>query len=369
MPTENMQSQSRITRLTGFLKNDPDNLSLLCELADLQIASGGYQDARDMLQRALKLEPNNLAIRFRMADIDIAMGDLVAAEAALQKLESDGCTSPAIAHNLAFVDISRGNYQAALRILLAQPLHATLPENIVLQLHCLHQLGDIDGALHEVENALQHWSNDARLLGWACLLQLDANHISEARKYAALYAQQPVETIEGLICCGTLALADRDPSAAENLFQRAIERSPSQGRAWSGLATAYLLNEKLAASQDAFNRAVTLMPDHVGTWLTKGWCEIVSGDLTQAETDFQAALMLDRNFAESHGSLAVVLVLQHKKDAAQTSLELALRLNRKCLSAQFAASLLSRQIHDAESCRQFVKKLLQENGGLVIKSE
>jgi hypothetical protein len=50
---------------------------------------------------------------------------------------------------------------------------------------------------------------------------------------------------------------------------------------------------------------------------------------------------MNPNFAESHGGLAVVLALKQNNSEAHAHVERGLRLDRACLSAQYAQAILS----------------------------
>jgi tetratricopeptide (TPR) repeat protein len=63
-------------------------------------------------------------------------------------------------------------------------------------------------------------------------------------------------------------------------------------------------------------------------------------DIPEAKTCFLKALELDRNFAETHGGLAVIAVLQGRHEDAEQAIKVALKLDPKCFSALFARTLL-----------------------------
>jgi Flp pilus assembly protein TadD len=103
------------------------------------------------------------------------------------------------------------------------------------------------------------------------------------------------------------------------------------------------------------------MPNHIGSWIIQGWAHLVRGEMFAAEGSFNHALTLDRNFSESHGSLAVILALQGKADEAGLAAQLGLRLDPNCASAQFAQALLLGQVNDARSLKEFAARLLQRS--------
>jgi Flp pilus assembly protein TadD len=70
------------------------------------------------------------------------------------------------------------------------------------------------------------------------------------------------------------------------------------------------------------------------------------------------ALALDRNFAESHGGLAVVAVLQGREEEARASLKRALRLDPQAMSAQYAEMLLLQRAGKQEEARRILDAFL-----------
>jgi tetratricopeptide (TPR) repeat protein len=119
-----------------------------------------------------------------------------------------------------------------------------------------------------------------------------------------------------------------------------------------------LVEMRLDAARARFARATIAMPEHIGTWHGLAWCCIAQQDLSAAADAFNAALVLDRNFAESHGGTAVVLALQSRTEEAREAARLAQRLDGKCLSAGYALALVNGEIKDAASFNRLAAKML-----------
>ena len=94
------------------------------------------------------------------------------------------------------------------------------------------------------------------------------------------------------------------------------------------------------------------MPTHVGSWHVLAWAQLLSGELDAAEENFNRALDLDRNFAETHGGLASVAAIRGEKTKAEHLIDVALRLDQDCLSAKFAQSVLVGNAGDSAKARQ-----------------
>lgn len=67
---------------------------------------------------------------------------------------------------------------------------------------------------------------------------------------------------------------------------------------------------------------------------------------------------LDRNFADTHGGLAVVKVQQGLREDARACVGRALRLDPENIPAKYATALLAGRIKDAADLRGFIEKIL-----------
>jgi tetratricopeptide (TPR) repeat protein len=131
------------------------------------------------------------------------------------------------------------------------------------------------------------------------------------------------------------------------------------------VAMADLLAGDLPTALAHFDNALATMPGHIGTWHGKAWAQLLSSDLPGAQRSFTSALDLDRNFAESHGGLAVALALLGRTEEALQHIERALRLDAFNLSGRYAQAILGGEIRDLESFQALAKRLLRGQDGLL----
>jgi Tfp pilus assembly protein PilF len=150
----------------------------------------------------------------------------------------------------------------------------------------------------------------------------------------------------------------------------ALRSNRHDGRAWSSLGFAQLLEHDLAGARESFAAASRLIPSHVGTWHGAGWAALLQRDPAAAQRCFESALTLDRNFAESHGGLAVSLAMQGQEPSARASIDRAMRLDPGNLSARYARALLQGDVRDAGALRRLAERLLGDvpapMGGTVL---
>jgi len=103
------------------------------------------------------------------------------------------------------------------------------------------------------------------------------------------------------------------------------------------------------------------MPNHIGTWHVLAWTQLLLADIDAAELSYNKAFELDRNFADSHGGLALIHALKGQTDFAEQSIKRALRLNPDCATAMYAKSILLHDIGDTETSEKLVQKLIQQD--------
>jgi tetratricopeptide (TPR) repeat protein len=294
--------RAKLERFTGFLQSDPGNASLARDIAEL----------RYDLAYALLLERR-------------------AQEAREQLLEIAG----------------QPDAPAQARRLLATVLH-----------HC----GDLKGAEERITAYLQDHPDDGEALSIAALVHLDAEHPERAREAAGRALQLRPDDPNALVTLGSLALERQDREAAEGYLSRVTQADASNGRAWSGMGLAAMLGLDLERARGYLERAVEHMPEHIGTWHSLAWCQMLKDDFAGAQKSFERALALDRAFGETHGGLAVLHVLQGRRDAAEREAKVARRLDADGFAGRFAESLLLNK-SDPKAAHDMVRKILTSTVG------
>jgi tetratricopeptide (TPR) repeat protein len=375
--------RQRLDRLEGFLREDPSNGVLLIDAFETALSCGEWERARVHLQHGQTLGAEPLAWRLREGDFwlaqqryDEALGVL---EALAKTPEPPAGFAEVLLHNLAFIEFRRGRFAECIDRLAptlealagpaadtgAHPLAATRALQ-QLWLRAMHHDGQLDRAMAWTRAAEQQRALDAQAAGVASLIAIDASDLAAAQRWsgASLSSDSPSDhPVEALVAQASLALAARDAKLAAQLADVALQRQPGDGRAWSTRGFAALLGGDLAAARGAFDKAVSAMASHIGTWHGLGWTQILQGDLAGARASFETALALDRNFAESHGGLAVVLARQSLRQEAAEHAELALRLDKSNLSGRYAQALLSGEVKDANDLQRFARRLFGGRAG------
>jgi tetratricopeptide (TPR) repeat protein len=337
-------SQSRLDRLLPLLEADPDNLTLLSDAAETALAERRPELAADLLDRYAALAPlppeaSNLA---GLAALQTGRFDR-AAEFFGQAGESEG----PVRYNLAFALAMQKAFDRALA-LLDDDLARALPQAAMLQVQILHEQGEFDRAAERARDYVAIHSDYPPLMAVVSVLALDVEDEELAAECAAKGGSHP----DALSTLGTLALGDDRATEALELFDRALDRNPAAPRALVGRGLAKLLSGGTATAAVDIDRGAEMFGDHLGSWIAAGWAHFVARDLAAARARFETALAIDPNFAESHGSLAVLDLLEGHAEGARQRSEVALRLDRQCYSAALARTLLAAGSGDQAKARR-----------------
>jgi Flp pilus assembly protein TadD len=355
--------EERLARLAGYLGSDPGNSRLMAEVIDLSLSLGDRSRATETLKAALERYPDDPGFVFRRANLAIVERRLDDAEQALRQLCGAKPVDLAVHHNLAYVMVLQGRPGDAAALLEpAATGEAASVESTTLLVHALHHAGRTAEAIDRARQALQHWPEDSQLLAVASLALWDGAESTDAQKLAERSLAIDPDVVAALATCGSVALEHGDPEAAGRYFRRAVAVNESDGRSWSGLGLSSLMLERIDDALCELERAVELMPGHIGTWHALGWCRLAAGRREQARAAFQSALDLDRNVADSHGALGVMAAMEGRDAEARASINRAFALDRNCLSAGYARALLLGEARNAGSLAQVAKRLLAGRG-------
>ncbi len=364
----------RLDRLESYLRQDPDNPSLLGDTFEAAMQAGELVRAELHLQHAQSLGAALRPWGLREAHLRLAQRRWDDAELCLQRLMV-GEDVPAelravLAHDLAYVALRRGEFENGVAQLapLVETLLPTAPLDAAWQalwLRLLHRLQRHEQAMAW---AVARW--DAKNLaavaaGAASLIALDADDAPRSLLWAEYALKHDGQQLEALVSRATLALGQNNPVLARQLLEHALQHNAADGRILSALGFADLLERRFDEARANFKLAVKGMPGHIGTWHGLGWTLLLLNDLPGAYQAFETALALDRNFSENHGGLAIILALQQRKSEAEQAIERALRLDRSSVSARYAETILKGEAHDLRAIRRLATRVLGGRPGVL----
>lgn len=344
-------ADERLKRLLTYLAADPANAALRADAAAQALTDGQPEIACEILAQAPDKLSNRELNLFGVAQIE--MRNFAGASRTFEAIVSAGEGDAAVKFNLAWSLAMEKKFERALD-LLDEQVTEDLAQAATLEVQLLHQLGNFDRAPEAARRHLARHGDDEALAAAVSVLALDIEDLDLARSCAVKARSHP----DALATLGILELSDQKVDRALELFEQSLRTNANIPRAWIGRGLARMLAKQEGATSD-LDRGAELFGDHIGSWIAAGWAHLIAGDLSNARQRFARALEIDENFAESHGSLAVVDVLEGQPAEAARRIAVARRLDRECFSAAFAQILITERQSGEASARVQLDKILE----------
>ncbi|RZU38475.1 tetratricopeptide repeat protein [Fluviicoccus keumensis] len=349
----------RLDRLLGFLSHDPANATLLTDTLQEAIQEGDLAAGSDILSRAARAGVNAAAFQARALHFCLLKTDYESAAAYGDSALAQGLRHSAVVFNTAFARFYLQQYPQCLELLLPycreQEGHAAAN---VLAARALHHADREEEALERVLQALEAEPDNAEALGVKALLLYEADDNAEALFCAEHALTLNPDQLDALLAKGEVLLEAERYEMAGQVLAHLVERHPSCGRAWSDLALCAFQDLDLAEVERCGRLAVSLMPDHIGTWHLLAWVYLMRGELPEARQAFQASYALDPDYAETLGGLAAVDALEGHRAKAEQGIRRALALDAACMAAQVAELVLLRQEGNDVEVEALVREML-----------
>lgn len=329
------ESPDRLARLQSYLAGDPDNPALLADAVQAAIDGGELDKAEAWNARLGEIAPLGFESRYLGSVIAMRRSDFAAAARLLEGLLPDHPHAN-VRFNLAWSRAMLGDKTGA-RELLDAGTTAVIGAAAMLKTQLMHEAGEFDEAMAFGRGALRDHPEDRGLLAALATLALDVEDAAFAAECAGKAGDHP----EAHAVTAVLELQAGDPDQARLSFDRSIAQRRHNPRAWVGRGLTALARQDAASAASDIDTGAQQFGDHIGSWIAAGWAHFLAGDQAAARQRFDRAMGLDPNFAESHGSLAVLAAVAGDREAARRGMATALRLDRQCFSAALAQVLLS----------------------------
>jgi tetratricopeptide (TPR) repeat protein len=343
-------SSERLETLLRFLSQDPDNVSLLSDVAEAALAAGQPQTTLEMTARLERLNGPSPALTNLKGLALLQARAFDEAVAAFETLLLDNADDPGLRFNLAWSKAMLKDFDTALD-LLNEPTTKTLPQAATLKVQLLHDRGAFEEAWEFTQSALRQHLAHPGLNAAASVLAIDMEDMT----FAAQCAKRGGNSSEALTTLGTLALDKDNVADAAAFFDRALALNADAPRAWIGKGLVDLSNGRPTEAAAHIERGAAVFGEHIGSWIAAGWAQLLAGDLDAAKAAFEKAYALDDTFSESHGSLAVVALQQGRAEEAKKLAETAVRLDRQ----SFSGALANAMLHESNGRPELARKLIE----------
>lgn len=378
----NQVERDGLHRLETFLEQDPGNMSLRTAVFEAALRSAQWDKAKIQLEYGKQNANGSLAWSIKEGDYWLAQKQYAQARDVLQSVDVEALSDnvgDVVLHNIAYAYLCERDLQqasASLEPRMAQmqsmvaPTPSQLDELASLQklwLRVLHHSGEVERAFAWAKAIHENAALSPRAAAIASLVALDSSDEALAATWARAALEADIkeyEKAEAFVTWATLSLGNQDVRGASEFANRALALNPNEGRAWSVIAFAQLLGGALQEAQTTFAKALESIPGHVGTWHGLGWAQLNAGSHEAALHTFEHALALDRNFAESHGAVAVALINLGRPGPAKEFAEIAQKLDKSSLAGQYANALLNGEVRDAQTLQRLARRLLGAKQGL-----
>ncbi|MEO1045889.1 MAG: tetratricopeptide repeat protein [Pseudomonadota bacterium] len=336
-----------------WLKDDPGNMTLRLDTLTLALNNRLLDIADQLIRTTPESDRDNPNLRNLSGLLALKRGDAAAAIAHFESLHDAGIVNDATRFNLAWCHALEGRHEEALA-LLSDELAEALPQAAALRVQTLHTAGQFETAQEQAKALMTVHPEDRGLMAAISTLALDMAD----RSLALTSAKKAGEHPDALTTLGLLHLEANRTEEAEREFARALALNDRQARAWIGQGLARLRNGFHEAAAQDLDCGARLFGTHLGSWLAAGWAYFSAGDLQTCRARFTTAMDIDPNFAESHGSLAVLNLVEGDSEAAERQCEVAFRLNRQCFSATLAKSIMLEAAGDTGKAQALVARAM-----------
>jgi tetratricopeptide (TPR) repeat protein len=350
------EAHERLHALARLVESDPGNPHLFRDCVDLAAQLRAFDVMARTADARLRADPADAHARVARAQALMGSGEYARAAEVLQLLAREHADDAVIHQDLGLCYYCLGQFERARPSLQTAYRGGQRSSGLLrLLVSTLHHLGYLEEAVGIADQNAAAAEGDAALAGTYALLYVDDSQPVEAARWARLALSLDAQCVDALTVQATLAMTRAAREEARELFERALAVAPHTGRALIGLGSIALLQQDLPRAVELLGRGVELMRGHVGSWHMLAWAQLFAGDVAAAGQSFETALGLNRNFAETHGGLAVVAALRGESVIARRELETALRLDPASLAAQLARSVLVAQQGNPRQAQAIVR--------------
>jgi tetratricopeptide (TPR) repeat protein len=284
---------------------------------------GEYRGARLALERAIKLQPNQFDAAVSLAELNFNLGN---GARGIEVLEMAARLRPQefrVWLTMGKVSNDLGDFPKAIQAYeRAIGLNPNDRQALIGLIGCLISYGKTDQAEHWVTKALEKYSDDARVWGFAARGAFDANRLDEAIVFADRALARDPKNRDALLTRARARVVQAQWEQALPDAELARAARPNdlgslqlleiiQTKMGLTEQVAVTLAERLRARDrialmGRLNEDISLHPDDPQIVWRMGQTAWEAGSFLLASRCFEAALALDPNFQQAHASLAAL---------------------------------------------------------------
>lgn len=353
----------KISRYQQFLKQDPNNINLTIDLVDLLCQANRWEDAQRVIDECPPLVKESVAIILKKGEVFLLQRDFTSARTYLEQhidTNHEFSKHHMAQHMLGLCHFFQEQYSDAIPAF-ENSLNtmSSEPQNLKYLAYSHHHLNQLTQALRYAEEWAQA-TPSADSFGYLAIILFDLNKLEAAEEYARRAIELAPDQSDAQVIIGSIVLAKGQLANAIEAFQIASKSNPNSGRTWLGLGLVALAQQATNEARSFLERAQTLMPKHIGTTLALGWLKFKLGEIEQAKSEFENALALDRNFAESHGALACAYIMLDQIESATEHITLARKLDPHNFASAYAQVLQLRKQGKANEAEALQSKIMNQ---------
>jgi tetratricopeptide (TPR) repeat protein len=361
----NSELSARFERLSSFLSQDPDNINLFHDWFEQGLQLGAFDQISVKLDQLIQNLPSDASLIFAKTKLLIAKGDFNQAIELCNSLIENGIINTGVIYNKCWSQLNAGQHQEIIDQASDLDKYVSeYPPILLVLARAYHHLGDMEQAITIVDRFISLMPDSPEAHGLKSMLMLDLGQYDGAKASADRSLELNPYNHEALITLSSVALTQQDPDEALKHLEANQKVMQQSGRMMLNYGQVLMLNMQFDQAEDALKQAVNLMPEHIGTWHALAWVQLVLDKVSDAKRCFERAMDIDRNFADSHGGLAIIAICEGDLDAADKRTKTAIRLDPMSASGRYAESLLLEKRGNPEEAKKRVTEMLTSTMGV-----
>lgn len=335
-----------LARFEAGISADPDGIAAKIGVAKAKIALERLQDAKDMLRKLREARPNDVQVAHWLGRADELLGDKVAAEASYEEAITLGGTRPEVVEPYIALSqlLSADGRPAEAEGKLAEA-REKLPGSVAIHkalgdmyldagrfqaaqveleaarridpgdLAAVFKLGVVLRQMRKYEDSATMFdavaAADKEYPGLALergLLYEASDRTHEALEYYQQALAKAPEDPDLMLRVGSTEVSAGKAEQAVDILRKVLQKRPNSAEANHFLGRALLLRgANLAEALRYLNRAIDIDPNRAEYHLYRGWAANEAGQPAIARDSLLRALALDKQLADAHWQLGVML--------------------------------------------------------------